>query len=235
MLNSHNLTDFFGIPQKENSACMINENPYNFVSWDSDRLLVTVGDSWSWGYDLPDRLTSVFGYILSQRIGSDYLNLASPGCGNYFMCCRIHDLSCIITKLKYKKITVICTFTEVAREFNGPYDRKIDYFEWAKKNLDFGYDDLLSFINQQINDKIKIVVDNHKSVDFIFNTNFVDPIGFDDLNMLSTPWLKLYADSIALAYSLPCYFVSSWILDKIETFHEIYPDYDKKKIFNMGS
>lgn len=97
----------------------------------SDKLLVTVGDSWSWGDSLgtinlengiiddhEHRTTHVFGALLAKKLGYDFLMLAKCGATNgeihNFAFNYIDDL-----KKKYKKIVVIITLTELARELTG--------------------------------------------------------------------------------------------------------------------
>jgi hypothetical protein len=94
-----------------------------------ENLLITVGDSWTWGdhlgtidwdtvYDDPVRLQLVYGYQLASNLNADWVLLANPGCSNYWMLeklksfsSRIHEL-----KLQYKNIYVIVTLTEDLRE-----------------------------------------------------------------------------------------------------------------------
>jgi hypothetical protein len=92
-----------------------------------DILLVVAGDSWTWGdslhridptqgiYDDPQRLTSIYGHLLSEKLNSDFVNIAKCGCSNVEM----HDHLCNILPhviTKYKKIYVVITLTENCRE-----------------------------------------------------------------------------------------------------------------------
>jgi hypothetical protein len=67
-----------------------------------DRLLITVGDSWTWGDSLGAvdsenllddreyRTTHIYGHGVAQTLGADFLMLANPGCSNVWM----HDQLC---------------------------------------------------------------------------------------------------------------------------------------------
>ena len=92
-----------------------------------DSLLITSGDSWTWGDSLhnidvsnnilddPRRLTSIYGHLLSEKLKSDFVNLAICGGANI----KMHDHVCDILPhvvSKYKKIYVVITLTENCRE-----------------------------------------------------------------------------------------------------------------------
>lgn len=100
-----------------------------------DTLLITVGDSWTWGDHLgcidwnvasndPVRLTQIFGRQLSNMLGADWVNLARPGCSNYWMLEKLQDIQPFIQSATYKKIYVIVTLTEDLRE--ATYSRRIN-------------------------------------------------------------------------------------------------------------
>ena len=91
-----------------------------------DSLLITAGDSWTWGDSLhgidikvvpdhPKRVTSIYGYLLSEKLKSDFVNLAKSGGANIEMYDYVRDILPHVT-LKYKKIYVVITLTEICRE-----------------------------------------------------------------------------------------------------------------------
>ena len=95
-----------------------------------DTLLITVGDSWTWGdhlgninwitqYDDPIRLHTVYGKKLSEKLKCDWILLARPGCSNYWMLEKLKYFSDQIEQLKsrYSRIIVTVTLTEDLREF----------------------------------------------------------------------------------------------------------------------
>ena len=51
-LTQHNLPDYFSIADCHSSWHQTPVNTFNFADRDSDILIVTVGDSWTWGSDL---------------------------------------------------------------------------------------------------------------------------------------------------------------------------------------
>lgn len=116
-------------------------NVYTYRQWYSediqnkDILLITVGDSWTWGDHLgnidwdrasddPIRLQQVYGRLLANTLDADWVNLARPGCSNYWMLEKLQDLQPFIQSATYKKIYVVVTLSEDLRE--AQYTRRID-------------------------------------------------------------------------------------------------------------
>jgi hypothetical protein len=93
-----------------------------------------VGDSWTWGDHLgtidwdkasndPCRQQQIAGRHLSRLLDADWVNLARPGCSNYWMLEKLQDLQPFIQQANYKKIYVVVTLTEDLRE--AEYTRRI--------------------------------------------------------------------------------------------------------------
>ena len=110
-------------------------NPYYFKSRDSSNLLITVGDSWTYGDSLGKtkvrngiddaeyRLTHVYGNLMSEQLDHDWMNLALPGGSNY---CVLNWLGQLLTrKFNYGQITCVITLTEAGRH---------EEISWAKGN-----------------------------------------------------------------------------------------------------
>lgn len=106
------------------SWSMIN-NPYYYKSRDSDRLIITVGDSWTYGDSLGKtkvrngvddtnyRLEHVYGNLLTDQLNADWMNLALPGGSNY---CMLNWLGQLLDhRYKYVNVTCVITLTEAGR------------------------------------------------------------------------------------------------------------------------
>ena len=104
----------------------------------NENLLITVGDSWTWGdhlgsidwntvYDDPIRLQSIYGKKLSQQLTADWVLIANPGCSNYWMLEKLKLFKPQIQALKnkYKNIYIVVTLTEDLRECH--YHRESQY------------------------------------------------------------------------------------------------------------
>ena len=83
----------------------------------SPDLLITLGDSWTWGDSLPmdQRTDSIYGAVMANHLNQDFVNLARCGAANI----EIHDrLTWFLPKVidRYQQITVVLTLTENGRE-----------------------------------------------------------------------------------------------------------------------
>jgi hypothetical protein len=174
-LSTDLLPTYFTIAMPNNSHYIVATNCFNFVDRGADILTVTVGDSWTWGSDLDptQRLDQVYGNLVSTALDSDWLNLSQPGTNNFFIAERVEELGQIIPQLHYKKIYLICTFTETGRSFNSHHDVYIDYVSWFKEN---DIENFLAFLNAECMQRIQKVADQHNMI-LRTGTNFVDPVG----------------------------------------------------------
>ncbi len=200
--------------------------PFDFKSRNSNSLLVTIGDSWTWGDDITPtnnnqkRLDLVFGNILSLSLECDWLNLGQCGSGNFWLAEKVQELVQLIPSMSYKKIYVICTLTEVGREFNSGYDNHIDYISFLNKNP---ITDVIKLLNEVVAEKIKLLT-QFDNVILRVGTNFVDHIGLDAIGewLLPTPWLNLIAEP-----KNTCFVVGSPTLDNFKRSGDLFPDYNK--------
>jgi hypothetical protein len=100
-------------------------NPYHYANRGRSSLLITVGESWTYGDsigqtkvregrdDTEYRLEHIYGNIISDAMQSDWINLALPGGSNYLMLSWLRDL--LKQDFKYDTITCIITLTESGR------------------------------------------------------------------------------------------------------------------------
>jgi hypothetical protein len=198
-LHKNILPAYFTIASPYNSHYKINTNTFDFVDRNSKKLVITSGDSWSWGADLTPnddenhRLEHTYGNIIAKQLNADWLNLSQRGSNNFFIADRIEELEKIITSLDYNKIYLICTFTEIGRSFDSHHDRYIDYVSWFENNIvnELDFDKFLYFLNAECLTRIQQVVKKH-NIELRVGSNFVDSLGIDTAdNFLKTPWFRL--------------------------------------------
>jgi hypothetical protein len=192
----------FTLASPKNSHYKVITNTFDFIDNNSDSLVVTIGDSWTWGSDISIddnediRLSCVYGRLISDKLGSDWFNLSQPGAGNFWIADRAEELSKIIPQLEYKKIIVVCTLTEIGRSFDSHHDRYIDYHSWFKNN---DYNNFLEFLNKECINRIIKAID--EKTQLRIGTNFVDPIGFDDTEIyLKKSWLDCITPTTDVCY-----------------------------------
>lgn len=124
-----------------------NRNYYHEVDRSSNTLVITVGDSWTWGDalgkttvnydDYEYRTEHIYGNILSNAIGADFINLGFPGFDNMRIMRELLDIYPTLTRT-YNKCYIIFTLTESGRELkNESRDRKDLVVELARsKSVD---------------------------------------------------------------------------------------------------
>lgn len=196
ILTQNDLPKYFAIADATSSWFDVPTNTFNFVNNGSKTLLVTIGDSWTWGSDISlndnIRINSLYGKLLSDSIGTDWLNLGLCNTGNFWLAEKVEELGKIIPKLEYDSIYVICVFTEVGRWFNTKYDRNIDYINWFKSHTN--YNDLLIMLNRVCVKRIQSALKKFTSVKLKIGTHFVDPIGMELLpkeNLIPKMWINI--------------------------------------------
>lgn len=248
-LNNNNLYDFFSTATADDSVTVVGKKLFDLVDRQSNTLVVTIGDSWTWGADLTqlqkvgihlDRLTDdnyrqqcMYGNVLANQIGADFLGLGESGSGNWYIDKKLKELSTICDKLPYDKIIVISIFTEVGRDFNSHNDVTIDYRSWLLNNIKGAgdYYKFLGYVNHVISRSIANTLAMFDSrYKFMFATNFVDPIGYELLKdwFLPQSWLEIICQKNQISYRPDqCYLVFPWVIEKFHSVFDLAPELDR--------
>lgn len=195
---------------------------FSFIDNNADNLVVTVGCSWTWGANMTPnddadyRLEHNFGRVLSNKLDADWLCLAQVGTGNFWLYQKVEEFVKLIPDLKYKKIYIICTLTEVGRQCNTELDSQIDYKEYFRTNT-YG-NSFLEFLNDYAVNKIVSAVEPYSNVILRIGTNFVDPIGVNTNNKYVIPdtWLSMLCNESNTEYTGTCYTVSHLAVDRLK-------------------
>ncbi len=121
---------------------------FDFLKEGKENLLVTIGDSWTWGHGLNKvswdvsgvveddfqktlRLNGVYGAKVAKALDADFLNLSMPGESNGWIAHYFEKLVDDFDFSPYKKVFVVITMSEVAREWMGENDVKVDYYNFC--------------------------------------------------------------------------------------------------------
>ena len=195
------LPKYFSIADCESSWYKEPTNTFDFIGRDSQCLLVTIGDSWTYGDKLLNRLDEVYGRLIANELKSDWLNLGLCAQGNFWIASMVEEFSKIINQLEYDKIYVICVFTGVGRWFNTKYDNYIDYITWFKENIHQpnDFDLLIPWLNDQCVQRILTALEPFKQVQLKIGTNFLDHTGLTRLSnnqLLPQPWYRIMNCSV---------------------------------------
>jgi hypothetical protein len=209
-LAQDSLQHYFPSANITNSHHTVPGNTYDFVDHSSDVLLVSVGDSWTWGSGITGREMDIhsidseqdlrrqqlWGHLVARKLGADWLNLAQYAQGNRWMADRVNDLRILQPFLHYKKIIVVCVFTGAGRWFNTAQDQRVDYKEKFKSGMTetADYDRFLEELNESCVRDILMNINSTSNMQLLMGTNMVEHLGFDQLNdaqLLKTPWYRL--------------------------------------------
>jgi len=206
-LTQNNLENYFRIADIETSWYEEPTNTFDFVSRDSNELLVTIGDSYTYGAQLhPNvRKKQVYGNKLSLKLNSDWLNLGLSGVSNFWITDRAEEFAELVEKLHYKKITVLLCFTGIGRQFNTTFDGYINYSKWFEENYKSKTDfpKLFEMLNNECVNRILFAYKNKSNVNLLFSTNFVEQLGFEQLTddqVIRKPWYRLLIDTDVVTY-----------------------------------
>lgn len=131
----------------------------------SDTLVVTVGDSWTWGEDLSEslRTQTVYGQLIANKLTADFVNISIPGASNVFVYDKLKLLLEYVQH--YKKIYVFVTLTEVGRELiNDPI--------WLSDKVFSNIDELLNDFERNTLNAYRQLFDQYPNIRYLLGRNF---------------------------------------------------------------
>jgi len=185
--------------------------PYDYVDRGSDTLLVTIGDSWTWGsgicnsnndavtitQDQDDfRKNHLYGNLISKEKKWNWLNLGFYAMGNQWIVDKVFELRGLIPHLHFKNIVVVCVLTGTARWFNTWQDSLTDhkkFFETNKMTASEDYENFFVELNRKMLGQIKLLTRSTDRIRLLVGTSAVDHCGFDvleDKEVIPLPWYK---------------------------------------------
>lgn len=131
----------------------------------SDTLVVTVGDSWTWGEDLDEnyRTQQVYGQLIASELQADFVNISIPGASNVF----VYDkLKLLLEHIQpYQTIYVFVTLTEVCRELvNDPI--------WSSNKTFTNIDELLADFEYNTLVAYKNLFEQYPNIRYLLGRNF---------------------------------------------------------------
>ena len=231
-LTDNNLQDYFSqynTGHFDNTG-IANPTSFNFINNNADNLVVTVGCSWTWGAnmtstdDLDYRLKHNFGRVLADNLDADWLCLGQVGTGNFWLYQKVEEFVKLISSLKYKKIYIICTLTEVGRQCYTELDSHLDYSEYFSNNK-YGIP-LIEHLNEYVVSRIVAATTPYNNVVLRIGTNFVDPIGVNHASKYLIPdtWLSLLCNTTGTAYTDTCYVVSHLAIERLRKLQKFTHD-----------
>ena len=215
-LNQNNFKPFFSPVGPLHSHHNEHIWPYDYVDRGSDTLLVTIGDSWTWGSGISGkgvdatnitaeqndfRLNHLYGNIISQDRNWNWLNLGFYAMGNQWMVDKVSELRALLPLLEFKEIIIIINFTSTGRWFHTFHDSLTDYktfFQTNKMTAVDDYENFLFDLNRKMLRDINVLINSEKRVKLLVGTNAVDHCGFDiieEKSIIPLPWYRLLTDT----------------------------------------
>ena len=192
---------------------------YDFVSNNSKKLLVTIGDSWTYGDRLAEenpadkdfRLKHVYGYLICKELHTDFLNISVPGINNLWMVKKL-ELLCQNVE-HYDQVNIIFMATEYGREFNTSFDLDPVYTQMYKGCATAK--DVVVELENHVSDRIEMCRSDKIKI-YTF-TNYVT-----NLYKKSNPvnWLEILCNNKVEE----CYTIGSWVIPKFEALVDFNSD-----------
>jgi hypothetical protein len=151
----------------------IKQDSFEIVTG-QENLLITLGDSWTWGDslgqiggdildDIEARKAQVYGRHLADALGADWINDGRCGGTNQVVVDKLEHYINTVDFDQYQQVYIVITLTETGREF-GFVDYEIDF---AKIN------DTIRQLEQDTLDRIHTLTKD-SSVNLLVGRNFTD-------------------------------------------------------------
>lgn len=166
-------------------------NPCYYLNRKSQGMIITVGDSWTYGDSLGKtqvrngiddteyRLQHVYGNLISQELNFDWINLALPGISNRQMLTWLEQL--LSRNIHGSNTTCIITLTESGRH---------EELQWLDKKVNLLQDNLESMV-----DKTYICIEQiqkrYPGINFLVAHNFTDSRYTHKINLCNQTWLEV--------------------------------------------
>ena len=205
---------------------------YNFVDKKSETLVITTGDSWTWGggLDPEKRLDQVYGCLIADHFQADWINIGCNGWSNSWI--LLHP-AYIINRLKdslqYKKIYVILTLTENGRDIGTPVSHPYDYIQGYRSYglTEKFYNSVLHACEQrwvdQINQMIESADDRYcffLGQNFVWHEYLVNCLR-NHITVADSNWIEKLADHQQLVHPIRTNLVTGWIFDTLKQINSI--------------
>jgi hypothetical protein len=191
---------------------------YDLVESGKSRLLVTIGDSWTYGWRLneefPDdpeqgRVTHCFGYLLAEHYGADLLNWSIPAINNLWMVDKYKTLVDLADKLDYDEIFVFITLTEYGREIYTEFDSDPElnnmYSQCNRPK------DLAKTLGKYLSSRL--LQQGHPKIKLRLGLNYVNNVYSEKLasQFLDQTWIECLTEQ---RFTDECLVVGSWVVEK---------------------
>lgn len=198
-----------------------------------DVLIVTFGDSWTWGTSIEPavRTQHVYGSQLKQALDADWINIGCEGWSNSFVLEHLDFVLTLLENSAYKRIYFVVTLTENGRDLTTFPHFKYDYkklYDQIGLGDEF-YETLLQECEQfwirQIGRALDRMDGRYHMIlgqNFAWHTAVVNQFsGHSQVTCLDLNWIECLADAQQLERPIRTILVSGWIFHQISTVHDL--------------
>jgi len=211
-----------------------------FVKRKKDKLLIVIGESWTYGeslkdiatglqrYSLSSQLTGCFGSKMTLMMNSDYYQYAVPGNCNFYMFQELPRILEYVSSLEYKEIYVCMQMTDPSREMaiaqklvdtslNVLYkgSEKISFNNWLKQydELFFKwFDQILNFYKTKCNITSAIIWKNFCCT----NTD----VRYESFKVIEQSWIQYSARTMGQQLEMPEFYSIGWLASMQELYNK---------------
>ena len=198
---------------------------------DRDTLLITMGDSWTWGASLDPALKykQIYGAHLKQQLNCDWINIGCQGWSNSFILENLGFLGPHLQESAYKNIIVVINLTENGRDVQSTTSFRYNY---SRLRDTFGvsgafYENLLLDIERYWIRQIDSFLEKTDSrFQVVLTQNFVWHLETerqlkDRVKILDLNWIECLADAQQLPRPIRTNLVTGWIFRAVDSVHDI--------------
>jgi len=199
-----------------------------FFNNSSNKLIITSGDSWTYGDSLDNRLNEIYGMTLARNLNSDLLNIGFCGFGNSFILNFTNEIikNNIENLEKYDSVDLIVTLTENGRDVTAHHSFPFDYIGHYKKNnsnfyasvLELMEDNWVYFLEKISEQRFlnKIIIGQN----FIWHNNIKDKLSKRFIKT-DKNWIEIISDNADYQPPVRTTLATGWIFDEFNQVNDI--------------
>jgi hypothetical protein len=211
---------------------VVQDNCYHSDIKQKDILVITAGDSWTWGDSLDRdlRLQQIYGHKIRQTLQADWINIGLCGWSNSWILDHAIFATKKLEQNSYKKIYLVVTLTESGRDVESASSYLYDYI--LTKNevgvcgalYDRYLSDMESFWIKQINEIVEIAPANLKlfvGYNFVWHHRMQDYLNANNIDTTEKNWIEVLSDYQMMDRPPRTNLVCGWIFDTLQKINKI--------------
>ena len=210
-----------------------------------DTLVITLGESWTYGDSLDEehRRSQIYGRLIANALDADYINIARCGASNSWILKRAQQVIKRPDLDSYKNVYIVFTFTESGRDFERKSDWLVNYTSYYEDyqdniTIDF-YDQIFNDLEDTWTKTLDTIVNNlPKNVQVVLGQNFPwheHFYSFDYGNKvlkLEKNWIEAISNEYKLASPPRARFVTGWVWNLMTGINDIL-SIDDTSVYKM--